>query len=530
MSLLKEQRDISPYRGIPTDDKGGSSQVVTITGETVQLYYWNAGVRTADAGQLAGVVVEGKLASDNIKNSSGSMEGSSLDTSLAFTAGVFTTEVPMQRVPMESTDGVNGSDRAIAVTEGLANGEYVVDYSTGMIYGKKATTGTTLVAATYKIVVELSSSGSVLPSEVKVIDASGNQITSFGSPSTIADYRSPSDFTATYTSASTITLTGVPINIISGAQVVYIRVKATGATGSTNVYVNGASGYSFYYVAATGVLTALKDNVAASIFAASDNYEVGVNANTKGYDLGSDTLKVSNTNPDSNKYVADSLVDDANVVVIPAGNNAATFNIVADSEGRVLTAAVNAGGADYTVGGTLVVTSGALSGSCNNDCVLEVLTLSGSAIATVAVRRQGSNYVTTTAATTQTCFYGVYPSALGMSIDGYANISASGRIIAGGGATASQISTIAYDMTNDEDPSDTLAWGQIGFTRDAAGVSCGQTKNSMTMITSATYGVMDFKHSMKSANYSYFRTALIIAGAAAGNMNNTKNIKIRRNN
>jgi len=93
MSLLKNQANVSPFRGMPVDDKGSSSSITSVTGETVQLYYNNAGTLTADAGQVAGVVVVGQLAYDNVKSILGSMEAIKADTSLTFTSTALTTEV-----------------------------------------------------------------------------------------------------------------------------------------------------------------------------------------------------------------------------------------------------------------------------------------------------------------------------------------------------------------------------------------------------------------------------------------------------
>jgi hypothetical protein len=39
------------------------------------------------------------------------------------------------------------------LTKNLENGEYVVDYRKGIIYGKKATTGASLTAASYRLEV-----------------------------------------------------------------------------------------------------------------------------------------------------------------------------------------------------------------------------------------------------------------------------------------------------------------------------------------------------------------------------------------
>lgn len=151
MSLLEKQVAVSPQRGMPTNDLKQSSKVQSVTGETVQLYYSNAGVRTADAGQLAGVAVHGKLLYDNVKDSTGVMSGTKADTSLSFTAGALVTEVNITPAKLEGVDGMSFATKLTALTEGLANGEYVVDYVNGTIWGKKASAATTLANVAYKI-------------------------------------------------------------------------------------------------------------------------------------------------------------------------------------------------------------------------------------------------------------------------------------------------------------------------------------------------------------------------------------------
>lgn len=144
----------------------------------------------------------------------------------------------------------------------------------------------------------------------QIVDSNGNTINSFGSPSTIAEYISPVDFTVTYTSASTITLTGLPFTLASGVSIVYIRVRNS-STNVTTVYVNGSGGYAFAYSA--GVVTAYKDGVATSIFTSGDMYEVGLNGQEKSYDSTLDIIKVVNQSPDRLAYVPDSALDTANV-------------------------------------------------------------------------------------------------------------------------------------------------------------------------------------------------------------------------
>jgi hypothetical protein len=136
---------------MPVDEKNQSSALTSVSGETVQLYYLNSGVLTVDAGQAAGVAVIGQLAYNNIKNAIGSMDAVKGDTSLSFTSTALTTEVEIDWSAVESVDDQTLANRVVAITDSLSNGEYVVDYANGTIYGKKVSTATSLTSTSYKI-------------------------------------------------------------------------------------------------------------------------------------------------------------------------------------------------------------------------------------------------------------------------------------------------------------------------------------------------------------------------------------------
>lgn len=145
----------------------------------------------------------------------------------------------------------------------------------------------------------------------QILDASGNQITSFGSPSTIAEYISPSDFTVTYTSTSTVTLSGMPFTVTTGAQIVYLRVRNS-STNLTTVYVNGAGGYAFSH--SSGVVTAYKDGVATTIFTANDMYEMGINGPDKAFDSSTNSLMTSSLKNTWNQYTdVETIISAANI-------------------------------------------------------------------------------------------------------------------------------------------------------------------------------------------------------------------------
>jgi len=162
---------------MPVDDKSYSSSIQTISSETVQLYFWDSGTRTSDAGEAAGTVVEGVLAYDNIKNESGAMQGTELDTSLSFTSTALITEVPFPYDRAEAVDEAAGTNRATVITGGFSNGDYCVDYSKGIIYGKKTSTTTTLASTSYKIKQGQTGGTSTLAADVNLIEVGGNAVT-----------------------------------------------------------------------------------------------------------------------------------------------------------------------------------------------------------------------------------------------------------------------------------------------------------------------------------------------------------------
>lgn len=137
------------------------------------------------------------------------------------------------------------------------------------------------------------------------IDSSGN-IGGGSSPSTTADYKSPSDFSAAYTSNVTITLSGVPITIADNSQIKYIMMVP--AAGQAKIFVNGSGGVTIAHAA--NVLTI---SGAGTPFTAGDVYEVGINGPTKSYDSSTDTIKISDITPECSKYVPDVIVNTTNL-------------------------------------------------------------------------------------------------------------------------------------------------------------------------------------------------------------------------
>lgn len=183
MSILKGQLNVASTRGMPVDEKKTSGSVSSTSTETVQLYYNNAGTLTADAGQAAGVVVVGKLSYNNVKNVLGDAQGRKGDTSLSFTSTALTSEVGVETITptfIEGLDDMIWSQRLTAIGAKLSNGQYVVDYARGVIYGKKTSTGATLTSTTYKYGAAASSGGGVSATDGSAFTAGTDPVTPIG--------------------------------------------------------------------------------------------------------------------------------------------------------------------------------------------------------------------------------------------------------------------------------------------------------------------------------------------------------------
>ena len=234
-----------------------------------------------------------------------------------------------------------------------------------------------------------------------------------------AEYGSPYDFTATYTSSTSITITGASFTVDdSSCFIVGIVFKPTGGTTWTKL-VNGHNGVGM--VAASGVITV---SGYGTPFASGDSYRVAINYQKKAYDVSTDTIKVIDQSPDRASYVQDSLIDTTNVA-------AAT---------------------------------------------------------------------------------GYYPSDTGMSMDGFKDMSLTGKLIEGDAVT----DTISVEATNDEDTTN-ADWIQV------YGLRTDTNASSNLITTAGVAGTYTFAWDFDNFNYSYFRVKLITADST-----NTVIIKCRR--
>jgi hypothetical protein len=294
MSLLSKQSNVSGQTPMPVSTMTASTTVTAVTGETIQLYYYSSNVLTSDAGQAAGTLVVGKTAYAPILDSLGTKVGNKTNSSLSFTCLALTNEIRFPQNKFEEGMDLTSAEALALITTSFANGDYTIDYRTGTIYAKKATTASTMTSVAYKRPTSESSGSSG----------------STGASSVSAEFISPTDFTATYTSSSTITITGMPFTITNSSQIVYVKVYNT-STKIATTYVAGSGNISFGYSA--GVITVYSSGVAITALTSNDTYEVGINGQEKGYDPTTDTEKSIEQSPLSAKYVADSLLDTTNV-------------------------------------------------------------------------------------------------------------------------------------------------------------------------------------------------------------------------
>lgn len=158
-SAYTGQNGVSPQRRLPVDD-GVTANAQSVSGEAIQFFYYAAnGTLTQDAGQAAGTIVVANLVNKNVLNALGDGVGNFGDTSFSFGTGTILTQPrPFRALLAESAELAGdlalqaAQNRAIAVTEGFQNGWYTIDHEHGVIYGVKATTGTSDTGS-YKVLV-----------------------------------------------------------------------------------------------------------------------------------------------------------------------------------------------------------------------------------------------------------------------------------------------------------------------------------------------------------------------------------------
>ena len=142
---VDKQMFITNRLAMPVDALSDSAKSKSISGETIQFYYYDAATGwTIDAGEDAGTVVMAVLAQGGVQDSMGAMIGNDLDTSFEFTTGTVLVSASIQKCDNEviESPGVPTLNAlANKITNSFASGEWCLDHRNGVIYGKKATAG-----------------------------------------------------------------------------------------------------------------------------------------------------------------------------------------------------------------------------------------------------------------------------------------------------------------------------------------------------------------------------------------------------
>lgn len=180
---------------------------------------------------------------------------------------------------------------------------------------------------------------------VQPIGATGAVITGGGGSSASSgenSYMSPADFTATYTSATTLTLAGLTFAPTS-AQ--FVSVKAQPASGVAVTYA--PSDYTFGFNSMTGVLT-----VAGAAFGATDTFVVTlVGPKKPPYDSATASDKVSLIRDVSDQYVNETLVDTTNLTA-STYYYPSTAGVVMDGYSSISIQGMTSGGVTTTIEAT----------------------------------------------------------------------------------------------------------------------------------------------------------------------------------
>jgi len=329
---------------------------------------------TTDAGQAAGTIVMFKLAYSGICDALGAMIGNESASSLAWTTGTVLPAKYIQHLPkwpIESSENKELVDIAYEVARSFTtNGEWGLDFRSGLGIGRKATTGTSDTAA-YKIQTQTTGGGGSVTASQDIQSIKSVDLVADNAASPATDYPLPvggqynstsptyldgdrsilqtnssgalkvdatfdgelsippythssarGDFTAAYTSNVTITITGA--DTLTNDQLVFIKLTDTAGT-SSSVYVNGQDGVTMSTSANVITITG-----AGTPFTSGDTYDVGVNLQDKAYDADLDVNKnvvqnpewARNTSPEAyTVFAPDDATYDEGAVISTAGYN-----------------------------------------------------------------------------------------------------------------------------------------------------------------------------------------------------------------
>ncbi len=160
-----------------------SSRVTNISGESVSLIV--ASTNAADVGSAISTIIYGRIINGGVLDSMKMSIGTKNDTSLTFSSTTLTTE---KEFPYEAWAHASETTRTKKLDTVVANtlttdGDYCVNYRTGLVVGKKADTGTSLtVSYSYRSALSSIVTGDItvdseFPTAAALGDATANPTT-----------------------------------------------------------------------------------------------------------------------------------------------------------------------------------------------------------------------------------------------------------------------------------------------------------------------------------------------------------------
>jgi len=490
---MREQSYASIQRGLPVDRTDESQKKVSYA-DTVAFKYYNAGSWDTDSGQAIASLIVGPLTYGSIANKFGDVVGNINDTSLSFTFAALDTEVAIDYSVLEQLEGTKKTtlQKVQAITAGFANGEYCVDYTKGVIYGKKKTTASgAAVSISYKILSNASQvtleTGDIEIGSVELKDAD-------------SDVRA--NIKAANTARTTATVVVATQNVDAAGLVKNVEIDDAAYTpASSQVDVIGG--------------TVTNDNVDQAdkgALAMTLDRRLKVDADNFGDGFGT----YSNRRGDFTATItngAKTITVTGLPFTLEAGHVQAITKV--DSSGNKYTMP----NTNITVsGGVITVTDMPSAGFVTGDTVSVLLVGSTKTYdrtldvqKTVDQSPVNQQYVEESIADTTNVADGTYyPSSTGMPYGGYKNLSLSGSLIDG----AAETTTLTVEVTDDEDTTN-ASWIQV-YGYDAKN---NTVVNSQAATNQTTTYAWDFD------NFNYRHLRFKIAATAA---TNTVIIKCRR--
>lgn len=141
--MLDKQKYISPSQPMPVSVMDNASSITNVSAEAVSFFVASTGI--ADAGSAAGTVIYATLAKNCVLDSTKTRVGNYNNSSFSWGTGtVLTTQRVFNFHLLENgySDEQTRATLLASVASTFENGEYAIDHRSGLVVGKKATTGT----------------------------------------------------------------------------------------------------------------------------------------------------------------------------------------------------------------------------------------------------------------------------------------------------------------------------------------------------------------------------------------------------